>query len=225
VSRFDGIHVTLVTGELRPDGTLAGEIASGPSYRAAWTAVRKGDVAAAGSEIKDPYSLTTVRDPGEPFAFSLPDTQGKTVSLSDPRFRGKVVVVDIFGTWCPNCHDEAPFLVELHRKYGKDGLEVVGLAYEYTDDAERNARQIEIFRKKYGIEFPLLMAGTTNDGEIARTLPQLVNFGAYPTTVFVGRDGRVRKIHAGFSGPATGARFDEVKREMEELVKALLAEK
>lgn len=225
LSRFDGIHVTLLTGELQPDGTLAGEIASGQTYRASWTATRKDKVAAGAAVPGDPFALTTVKDAGEAFAFTLPGVDGKPVSLSDERFRGKVVLVDISGTWCPNCHDEAPVLVDLYKRYHKDGLEIVTLSYEYTDDAARNARQIEIFRKKYGIEFPVLMAGTTAEGEIARTLPQLVGFGAYPTTIFVGRDGRVRKIHAGFSGPATGARFPEVKREFDELVRQLLAEK
>ena len=99
------------------------------------------------------------------------------------------------------------------------------LAYEYTPDTARNARQIDIFRKKYGIEFPILMAGTTAEGQIARTLPQLEGFGAYPTTIFIGRDGRVRRIHAGFSGPATGERHTHVKREFEALVKELLEAK
>jgi thiol-disulfide isomerase/thioredoxin len=225
MSRFDGIHVTRLTGELQPDGTLSGEIASGLSYHATWTAVRKDKVAAGEPAPPDAFALTTVKDPNEPFAFALPDVSGKPVSLADERFRGKVVLVDIMGTWCPNCHDETPLLVDLYKKYHADGLEIVMLAYEYTDDAARNARQIEIFRKKYGIEFPILMAGTTAEGEIARTLPQLVGFGAYPTTIFVGRDGRVRKIHAGFSGPATGERFPAVKKEMEDLARELLAEK
>lgn len=225
MSRFDGIHVTLLTGEIRDDGTMSGELASGATYRTAWTAVRKGASAADSSGLKNPFTVTTVKNPAERFAFALPSVDGKTVSLADERFRGKVVLVDIFGTWCPNCHDEAPLLVELYKKYRKDGLEIVSLAYEYTDDAARNRRQIEIFRRKYGVTFPILMAGTTAEGEIARTLPQLVNFGAYPTTVFLGRDGRVHKIHAGFSGPATGERFTHVKREFETLVRELLAEK
>jgi thiol-disulfide isomerase/thioredoxin len=225
MSRFDGIHVTLLTGERMPDGTLAGELASGSTYRVKWTAVRKGAAAEGAPAPKDPFALTSVRDPNEPFAFALPDLEGRQVALSDERFRGKVVLVDIFGTWCPNCHDETPFLVELYEKYRRDGLEIVALAYEYVDDKVRNKRQIDIYRRKYGIEFPILLAGTTNEGEIARTLPQLVNFGAYPTTIFIGRDGRVRKIHAGFSGPATGERFTAVKREFEEIVRELLAEK
>ncbi|HQR39167.1 MAG TPA: TlpA disulfide reductase family protein [Blastocatellia bacterium] len=224
LSRFDGIHVTLLTGEVRDDGSLAGELATGLSYRAPFTAVRKARAAA--SDLPgDPNALTTVKDPQEAFAFALPDTDGRTVSLTDDRYKGKVVVIDIMGTWCPNCHDETPLLVDLYRKYRADGLEIVMLAYEYTPDAARSRRQIAIYREKYGIEFPILVAGSTAEGEIARTLPQLVNFGAYPTTIFVGRDGRVHRIHAGFSGPATGDRFGAVKKEMEELVRELLAGK
>lgn len=223
LSRFDGIHVTLLTGEMTPEGTLAGELASGKTYRVAFTATRAGAAAPASGQPADPNAVTTVKNPAEPFAFTLPDLEGRPVSLADERFRGKAVIVDIFGTWCPNCHDEAPLLVDLHRRYRDQGLEVVGLAYEYTDDVERNRKQIEIYRRKYGIEFPILMAGTTGEGEIARTLPQLEGFGAYPTTIFIGRDGRVRRIHAGFSGPATGPRHDEVKREFEETVRSLVA--
>jgi thiol-disulfide isomerase/thioredoxin len=224
LSRFDGIHVTLLTGAVQPDGSLAGEIASGLTYRAPFTAVRKSTAEASGEQPADPNALTRVKDPSQPFAFSIPDLSGQTVTLADERFKDKVVLVDIFGTWCPNCHDEAPLLVELDRKYRDKGLAVVGLAYEYTDDIERNRKQIEIYKKKYGIDFPVLMAGTTNEGEIARTLPQLEGFGAYPTTIFIGRDGRVRKIHAGFSGPATGERHGEVKREFDETIASLLAE-
>ena len=223
LSRFDGIHVTLLTGEVRPDGSLAGELASGPSYRVAFTAMRDDAGSPASGQPADPNAVTTVKNPTEPFAFTLPDLEGRPVSLSDERFQGKAVVVDIFGTWCPNCHDEAPLLVDLYKRYKAEGLAIVALAYEYTDDVERNRRQIEIYRRKYGIDFPILMAGTTAEGEIARTLPQLQGFGAYPTTIFIGRDGRVRKIHAGFSGPATGPRHDEVKRDFEETVRQLVA--
>lgn len=225
MSRFDGIHVVKLEGRVQEDGTLGGTWSSGLSFEATWKAVRKDKVAAGAPRPADPFTLTRVKDPSAAFAFSLPDTSGAMVSLADERYRGKVVLVDVMGTWCPNCHDSAPLLQDLYRRYRSRGLEVVMLAYEYTPDVARNARQIEIFRKKYGIEFPILMAGTTAEGQIARTLPQLEGFGAYPTTIFIGRDGRVSRIHAGFSGPATGERHTQVKREFEELVKELLEAK
>ncbi len=141
---------------------------------------------------------------------------------SSPEFKGKAVIVDIFGTWCPNCHDEAPVLEELYRKYHEQGLEIVGLAYEYTDDAARNSRLLGIYRAKYGITFPMLLAGTVADGQIAKTLPQLVDFGAYPTTIFLDRSGHVHAIHAGFSGPSTGERYKQVQQNFDELVREIL---
>jgi thiol-disulfide isomerase/thioredoxin len=171
--------------------------------------------------------LTTVANPAEPFRFYGLEASGSNmtqkVDQDDPRFRGKVVLLDVFGTWCPNCHDEAPVLEGLYAKFHERGLEIVGLSYEYVDDTARSERLLEVYRKKYSIGFPLLLAGTTDAGEIGRTLPQLKNFGAYPTTIFLDRHGRVRMIHAGFSGPATG-RLDEVRERFEQTIVKLLDE-
>ncbi len=221
LSRFDGIHAVLVTGELLADGSIKGKLNT-----QGFTGVRRNAVAGASSieTEPDPESVTTLKQPGDVFKFSARDPKtGKLVTQDDPRFKGKPYIVDIFGTWCPNCHDEAPLLADLYKRYRGEGLEIVGLAYEYVDDAARNAKLLDVYRKKYGIEFPLLLAGTTEEGQIGKTLPQLVGFGAYPTTIFVGRDGKVKKIHAGFAGPATGERFTETKRRFDENVKALVA--
>ena len=115
-----------------------------------------------------------------------------------------------------------PVLEALYRKYHAEGLEIVGLAYEYTDDAERNQRLMRIYRDKYRLTFPMLLAGTTAEGQIATTLPQLVDFGAYPTTIFLDRGGRVHAIHAGFSGPSTGERFTQVQQNFDVLTLEIL---
>ena len=222
MSRFDGIHVMLLKADVQPDGSLNGKYESGKTARLTFTASRK-EAAGKENQPEDPFALTKVKNTNEAFQFSAPDPRsGKPVSATDSEFKNKVVIVDIMGTWCPNCHDEEPLLVDLYNRYHKDGLEIVSLSYEYTDDAKQNARQIEIFRKKYNVPYPILIAGTTDDGQIAKTLPQLVGFGAYPTTIFVGRDGRVSKIHAGYTGPATGERFPQVQKEMDQIVRDLL---
>jgi thiol-disulfide isomerase/thioredoxin len=219
LSRFDGIHIVMISGEFRPDGSIKGKLNTEE-----FTATRKQTAATTTAEAEpDPESVTKLKNPDEPFRFSAIDPKtGQRVTQDDPRFKGKPYIVDIFGTWCPNCHDEAPLLTDLYNRYHAQGLEIVGLAYEYVDEPARNARVLDVYRKKYSVEFPLLMAGTTDEGQIAKTLPQLVGFGAYPTTIFVGADGRVRKIHAGFSGPATGDRFTEVKKRLEENTRELL---
>ena len=145
-------------------------------------------------------------------------------AATDERFRDKVIIVSITGSWCPNCYDEAPFLQELSDRYRARGLEVVALGFEYTGDVARDREQLRIFGRRLGLKYPILLAGTTDEGDLQRKLPQLENFGAYPTTIFIGRDGLVKNIHAGFEGRATGARFTRLKTEIEEMVKELLSD-
>lgn len=220
LSRFDGIHVLALDGDFQPDGSLKGKLA-GTASSVPFTARRSKDLASADPNAQA-GSLTKVRDTQQPFRFSGVDQSGKAVDQGSAQFKDKAVIVDIFGTWCPNCHDEAPILEQLYRKYHSQGLEIVGLAYEYTGDNARNLRQIGIYRDKYKITFPFLLAGTTDEGQIEKTLPQLVNFGAYPTTIFLDREGRVHAIHAGFAGPSTGNKYQEVQQRMDELTRQIL---
>lgn len=215
VSRFDGIRVSLLKCSLNAEGVLQGTLDSSATvkgYRAGKAPILPPDA----------LTYTRVRNPGEPFRFAYPDLNGTMVSWDDVRFKNKVLLVTITGSWCPNCHEEAPFLIELYRRYHERGLEIVALAFEYTGETERDVRQLRIFANKYAMPYPVLLAGTTEDAETK--LAQLENFGAYPTTLFIGRDGRVRAVHAGFDGPATGARHAELKQEMEERVQRLLGE-
>src|SRR6185295_3015762 len=126
------------------------------------------------------------------------------------------------GSWCPNCHDEAPFLVELYNKFHKLGLEIVGLSFENDASPARARPRMLSFIKRYGIAYPMLLAGTPD--QLKQKLPQLVNFGAYPTSIYLGRDGRVRSVHAGFASPATGEEHVRLKKELRAIVEQLLAE-
>lgn len=170
----------------------------------------------------DPSKFTSMKDPSEPLRFSFPDLNGRMVSNTDPRFRGKVVLVSISGSWCPNCHDEAPFLAELYRKYRGQGLEIVGLSFE--EEAQlKNPTRLRAFNKRYGIDYTVLVCGEPR--EAPEKLPQAVNLNSFPTTFFVGRDGRVRGVHSGFPGAASGRFHEEAKRETTEQVERLLAER
>jgi len=219
LTRFDGIHVTRMEGKFLSADHIAGNLQFDPTTIVPFTATRSGVSAVA---ALNPESVTKVRNPAAPFRFhGIDPLTGREVTSDDPRFRGKAIIVDIFGTWCPNCHDEEPVLVDLYNRYHKQGLEIVGLAYEYTNDEKRSARMLALYRKQYDIPFTLLVAGSTDDGQIAKTLPQLVGFGAYPTTIFLDRDHRVKIIHAGFESPATGM-FDAVKARFQHNVEEIL---
>jgi len=225
LNRFDGINCRVFKATLTPQGSLEGFVDFGlydPKRRVVaerLTAENKSSVAG----LPDPNNHTRMRDGAAPFRFSFPDLDGKTVSSTGERFKNKAVVVTITGSWCPNCYDEAPVLQEFYDRYRAQGLEVVALSFEYTGDAARDTEQVRIFAKRLGVTYPMLYAGAIDDS--SSKLPQLVNFSAYPTTIFIGRDGLVKRIHAGFEGKATGARFVRLKAEMEEWIKELLAGK
>ena len=225
LSHFAGERPNLFEAARNPDGTLAVTLNGNAHY----LVVRSGEARAKGiPEPPDPSRYTSVKDPTTPFQFAFPDLTGKIVSNTDARFQAKVVIVSIGGSWCPNCHDEAPFLAELYKDYRARGLEIVGLMFENDPDPAVSRPRVQSFIKRYTLQYPMLLAGTMQSSPTTKTineaLPQIVNFGAYPTSIFLGRDGRVRSVHAGFSSPATGAEHTRLKQEIRELVESLLAE-
>jgi peroxiredoxin len=173
-------------------------------------------------EPSDPSRFTSVKDPTEPFRFSFPDLNGKVVSNTDAQFRGKVVIVSIAGSWCPNCHDEAPFFTELYKKYHSKGLEIVALSFEEEAQLKDPVR-LRAFIKRYGIDYTVLLPGEPK--ELNAKVPQGENLNAFPTSFYIGRDGRVRSVHAGFPGKVTGKFHTEAKQEISALVERLLAER
>jgi len=219
LTRFDGINAYLLKVKLTADGKLEGIINSERKVIA-----ERADKAQAASlpPLPDPNNYTRMKNPTEPFHFSFPDLDGKLVSSTDERFRNKVVIVTIGGSWCPNCHEEAAVLRDFYDRYQGQGLEIVGLMFEYTGEAARDREQMRIFARRHNLRYPLLLAGATEEGEVEKKLPQLENFSAYPTAIFIGRDGRVKRIHAGFEGQATGARHTQLKAELDEFVRELL---
>jgi thiol-disulfide isomerase/thioredoxin len=219
LSHFAGERPNLLEATVNPDGTLAVLLNRTANYLAA----RSTEARALGiPEPPDPSRYTNVKDPTTPFHFSFPDVTGKIVSDTDAMFRGKVVILAIGGSWCPNCHDEAPFLSELYKTYHAKGLEIVGLMFENDPDPVAYRPRVQSFIKRYNVQYPLLIPGTTQ--MINEKLPQLVNFGAYPTSIYLGRDGKVRSVHAGFASPATGEEHVRLKQELRELTERLLAE-
>lgn len=169
----------------------------------------------------DSTQQTSVKDTSVPFHFSFPDLAGKVVSNSDPEFANKVVIVAIGGSWCPNCHDEAPFLESLYRKYHSRGLEIVNLSFEEEDQLQ-NPTRLRAFVKRYGLTYPVLIAGTPD--ELNEKIPQGEHLNCWPTSFILGRDGRVKEVHAGFAGPANPPAHQALEREVTETLEKLLAE-
>jgi thiol-disulfide isomerase/thioredoxin len=222
LSHFDGARPALIEVNPGPQGTLALRIRGTDGVDQTLTAYRATDAQARGlPEAADPARHTQVANAAEPFQFSFTDLGGRLVTNSDPRFRGKVLVIDVAGSWCPNCHDEAPLLETLYRKYRRRGLEVVTLAFE-EEDQLANPTRLRAFVRDFGLDYTVLLAGTPQ--QLHEKLPQAVGLDAYPTTFFIGRDGRVRAVHAGFAAPATGEFNRNLKRDFTSTIEKLLAE-
>jgi thiol-disulfide isomerase/thioredoxin len=220
LSTFDGAHAFLYKARITsPDGGLSGDFWYGTSLHERWTAKRDANAA-----LRDSYSITTLRAATKTFDFAFPDLAGNTVTSKDAKFRGKVLIIAIGGSWCPNCHDEAAFLEPLYQEYRAKGLEVVSLMFEHFGDFPRAAAATTRFRQQYGIEYTTLIAGISDIDEAGKKLPMLQQFYGFPTTVLVDRKGQVRKIHTGFSGPATGEHYTQFVAEFKTNLEQLLAE-
>jgi thiol-disulfide isomerase/thioredoxin len=220
LSTFDGAHAFLYKATLSAsDGTLAGDFWSGTAFHERWTAKRDATAA-----LPDAYSLTALKAGTKKFAFAFPDLDGHQVTSTDARFQHKVVVVALAGSWCPNCHDEAAFLAPFYARYRGKGLEVVSLMFEHFGDFDRAAAATRRFRQHYGIEYTTLIAGISDKDDAAKKLPSLDRVHAFPTIVFIDRKGMVRKIHTGFSGPATGDHYTQFVDEFQHTIDQLLAE-
>jgi thiol-disulfide isomerase/thioredoxin len=219
LSHFSGARPTLLEVTVAADGSL--EILQ--NKRTALKAVREDEARrSALPEPTDSATHTRVKDPAQPLELAFPDLTGKTVSLSDRAFKGKVVIVSIGGSWCPNCHDEAPFLVDLYKKYRGLGLEIVLLTFEEEAQLADPAR-VRAFAGRYGIEYPILLAGVPD--ALNEKVTQFENLNSFPTSFYLGRDGRVRYVHAGFPSPASGPFYEEARQDIVRQVEQLLSEK
>jgi len=218
LSTFDGAHAFLLIARETADAHLEGRFWSGDSYAATWQADRDEE-----AQLPSAWQQVRLSSQDGRFRFAFPDFDGEIVSSEDDRFRGKPVVVNIFGSWCPNCNDEAPVLAAWDRRHRGQGLQIVGLAYELTGNRERDARQVRRFAERHGIEYTLLLAGVSDKEEAGKSLPDLSAVLSYPTTIFIDRTGRVQEIHSGYAGPGAGSHHTALVAELDAALAKILA--
>ena len=218
LSSFDGTHLYLFKAKLNGD-TLKGGFWSGKSGFEQWTAIKNEK-----ASLPDAYSLTYLKKGMDKIDFKFPDRNGKQVSLSDEKYKGKVVVIQIMGSWCPNCMDETNFLAPFYKKNKNKGLEIIGLSFEKSTDLKISAPKLSKMISRMGIEYTILLAGKNTSQSASEALPMLNKVMSFPTTIIIDRKGKVREIHTGFSGPGTGKYYEEFTEKFENLINKLLAE-
>lgn len=207
LSTFDGAHAFLIQGKMLEDGKIAGSFRSGKNYNVNWEAV-KNDT----SNLKDPFSLTKNLEE-KPLDFSFPNEEGKMISLNDEQYKGKIKLIQIMGTWCPNCMDEIVFLQEYFETQKPQDVAWVSLSFERYKDAQKSLEKLKTYKAKTGITHEILLAGYFDKIEAVKSIPQLDKIVSYPTLLFVDKNNNIVKIHTGFSGPAT-PEYSHFKEEM-----------
>ncbi|MEM8506765.1 MAG: TlpA disulfide reductase family protein [Bacteroidota bacterium] len=220
LSTFDGAHVFLFAAAVK-DSSMQGTFYSGNHAVENFIAKRN-----AAFELPDANTLTYLKEGYTTFDFSFPDENGNIVSLSDESFQNKVVLVQIMGTWCPNCLDETKFYRDYLKKNPNADLEIVALAFEYAKTEEKAFTGIRRLRERVGVGYPILLAqtGTSSKSKANEKLPMLNHVLSYPTTIYIDKKGGVRKIHTGFNGPATGEKHEEFKKDFAATLQELLQE-
>ncbi len=220
LSAFDGSHAFLFTANVSGKELKDGKFYSGFSGTENWMANQDKD-----AKLPDAYSLTYLKPGFKKIDFTFPNLDGEKISLKDEKYKNKVVIVQMLGSWCPNCMDETSYLAPFYKKNKDLGVEVIGLAYERNKDFERSKANINRLKKRFDVKYDLLVTGYTNDkDEASQSLPMLNKVLAFPTMIIIDKKGDVRKIHTGFSGPGTGKYYAEFVNEFEKQVKDLLAE-
>lgn len=219
LSCFDGAHAFLFRGKVKGDSIVGGHFYSGIHWQEPWIAVHNENF-----ELRNPDSLTYLKPGYTKVDFSFRNLEGKTVSLSDDRYRGKVVLIQIMGSWCPNCMDETKFLAPFYDKYKKEGLEIIALAFERTDDFAKAVANVQRMKMRFHANYEFLVTMKTGADQASQALPMLNKVMAFPTTIYIDKKGMVRKIYTGFSGPATGDAYTKYVEETNAFVEKLLKE-
>ena len=219
LSSFDGAHAFLFKAKITHDNLMEGDFRSGLHWSEKWIAEKNESYA-----LPDPDSLTFLKNGFDKIEFSFPDLEGKQVSFEDKKYEDKVVIIQIMGSWCPNCMDETAFLSKMYDQYNLKGLEIIALAYETSPEFQKAKKTLQRLIKRFDAKYDFLIAGTSDKKQAVETLPFLNHLMAFPTTIFIDKNGKVRKIHTGFTGPGTGRHYDNFVDKTTSLIEKLLNE-
>jgi thiol-disulfide isomerase/thioredoxin len=222
LSTFDGAHAYAFSAKIDNAKNISGGVFySGINGKETWVAVKNEKI-----QLPSQNEPTRLREGESKLNFSFNDLDGKPVSINDERYRSKVVIIQVMGSWCPNCMDETKFLNEYYNKNKNRGVEIIALAYEYSTDRERSAKSLQKFQQLFNVQYPILITGATasDDSKTEKTLPQLTPIRSFPTTIFIDKKRMVRQIKGTFYGPGSGKYHEDFKKEFYSIVDGLLSE-
>lgn len=219
LSTFDGDHLYLANGELSDTGIVNGKFFSRHKKPILWTGIESKK-----NHLAHPDSLTTLKAPKDQFEFSVLSFQGERIVFDETDFDGNVTIVSLFGSWCPNCHDELRFHRDLFNELNHPNLQLIPVAFEPQESLSEAGKAVKRVFKVFDIHSEPYYGGGASKSEAAEVFPMLDEVRAFPTSIVIDKNGTVRKIHTGFSGPGTGSFYEQHKTETTSLLIELLGE-
>lgn len=219
LSGFTGPSPVLVKGKIDEEGGITGAIALG-IYRNTKFEGRKSDQV----ELPDPYKLTYLKPGYSKLDFTFPNLEGQPVSLSDAKYQGKVVIVEIIGTWCPNCTDQTRFLAPWFKENQSRGVEAIAIAFEQQDSLDYARYTLGKLKEFFDIRYDLVFGGIADKKVATEKLAGLNFMAAFPTTILIDRKGDVRQIYTGYTGEITGEYYKDYVKRFNATLDELIAE-
>jgi thiol-disulfide isomerase/thioredoxin len=217
LSCFDGSHLFHFEAEMREDSLVNGLFYSGTHWEEPWHGKLNDQF-----ELAHPDSLTRALDPNVPFELNLMSADGDFVTMDSTAFQGKVSIIQVLGTWCPNCLDESKYYQELYAKYADQGLQIIPVAFEKSDDFETSSITVQRYLNDLGIDYPAYIGGQANKQNASKAFPMISPIISYPTSIYIDKTGRICKVHTGFYGPGTGAYYQRYTQTTDEFIQEQL---
>jgi len=218
LSCFDGSHAFLFIAK-HTESQFKGKFYSGSHWEENWVATQNQNF-----KLRNADEITFLKNKDDKLNFSFPNLNKKIISINDKKYENKPLIIQVMGSWCPNCMDESAYLSQIYKQYSKQGIEIIALAFEKTTDFEKSVKQVKRLKDKFKIDYEILITGQMGKDKASETFSALNKISAFPTTLFLNKQHQVVKINTGFSGPATGIKYEELKAEMESQIKLLLKE-
>jgi thiol-disulfide isomerase/thioredoxin len=216
LTTFDGSHAFLFKSILTKD-TLWGTFLSGNHYKTEWYAVKNNSF-----ELGHPDSLTYLIN-NKPVSFSLTGLDKKQYEYPNNQTKDKVTLIQIMGTWCPNCLDESLYLKELYNS-NKEHLEIIAVTFETQKTLDKKIERVTSYKTNAELDYTFVIGGDACKPCANDLFPMLNDVISFPTLIFLDKKGQIRKIHTGFNGPGTGEYYSKFVAATNKFVQSLIEE-
>lgn len=219
LSIFDGVHAFLLRGCYdETTNQWSGELVMDDGYARPWIATQDDN-----AELPDPFEIIDLSDKNiRPDWEKLAALSDQTINAED--YQDKVLIVQLMGTWCSNSRDQTHYLTDWLRENSNRDVEILAVNYEVNYSPEYGLQRIHTYKEQLDIPYDIILGGPMSKTGAAEPFPFMDRILAFPTLVFIDKEGYARYVHSYFTGPATGSYYEEFDRRFNAIVDELTKE-